>query len=472
MTRPAPPRGSSPGCHRAHGTSVCAAISGHGVTCQQVGPTAEDPDLRRCRRCRCSASGRTHRGSSGRVHLALAWWKRPALTSRTSRRTPPPVPVRRRRGEPRRRAGRAPRPSPPRRARLARDTSGPGPRSSHPRRTIGWRPAAGVAAQTKLPRAGTGRVQRPAVRPTSPPRVDVGGKETRRTVRARPCHPRGRSPGAPGSTTSDIWRRSAGSDACLPTLLRARTMVGEQVEQSGPHSVRLRTVRPTRRDDRSRAVLAVPSRPRLRRALSPPPLTARATGLRPSGVTSLPCAPGRDRPVPPCPGAPPMRKILALTLAAALALAGCSRAAEAPSGRRDPGCRAAPRLLPEHHPRSGADRRRERLLPAGAGLDQADHADVQRGWRRDRRAAGRLARRGLHRLQPGHQRLRQVQRRGRAGDRGLHVRWRPTGREPGHHLARAAQEQDRRDAAGQQHRTSRSRSGLETTSPTGRARTR
>ena len=51
-------------------------------------------------------------------------------------------------------------------------------------------------------------------------------------------------------------------------------------------------------------------------------------------------------------------------------------------------------------------------LPAGAGLHEAHHADLQRGPRGGLGAARRLAGRRLHRLRPGHQRLREEQRRG------------------------------------------------------------
>ena len=112
-----------------------------------------------------------------------------------------------------------------------------------------------------------------------------------------------------------------------------------------------------------------------------------------------------------------LRAALVLAFVAVLALSACSRreTADTPAsggagavGRRHPGRRAAPRLLPEHHPRPRADRRGQRLLPAGAGLDEAHHADLQRGPRRGLRAARQLAGRRLHRLRPGHQRLREV----------------------------------------------------------------
>ena len=142
-------------------------------------------------------------------------------------------------------------------------------------------------------------------------------------------------------------------------------------------------------------------------------------------------------------------------------------------GRRDPGRRAAPRLLPEHHPRPRADRGGQRLLPAGAGLDEAHHPDLQRGPRRGLRAAGQLPGRRLHRLRPGDQRVREEQRRGRPAGRGLHLGRRAARRLPRHHLARAAQGQDRRDAAGGEHAGHRaSRSGSRrTTSRTAPART-
>ena len=77
------------------------------------------------------------------------------------------------------------------------------------------------------------------------------------------------------------------------------------------------------------------------------------------------------------PWLPRLRAALVLAFVAVLALSACSRREDRrhrAAGRsrrvrrRHPGRRAAPRLLPEHHPRAGADRRGQRLLPAGAGL--------------------------------------------------------------------------------------------------------
>ena len=57
----------------------------------------------------------------------------------------------------------------------------------------------------------------------------------------------------------------------------------------------------------------------------------------------------------------------------------------------------------------------ERHLPGGAGRHQARDHHLQRRPGRDRGAALRRHRRHLHRPQPGHQRLRQVQRRRASG---------------------------------------------------------
>ena len=85
------------------------------------------------------------------------------------------------------------------------------------------------------------------------------------------------------------------------------------------------------------------------------------------------------------------------------------------------------------------------------GSTKLDHADLQRGPRRGLRAAGQLPGRRLHRLRPGDQRVREEQRRGRPADRGLHLGRRAARRLARHHLARAAQGQDHRDAAGGEH---------------------
>ena len=82
-------------------------------------------------------------------------------------------------------------------------------------------------------------------------------------------------------------------------------------------------------------------------------------------------------------------------------------------------------------------------VPAGAGQHQAHHPDLQRRRREAvERAARRFAGRRLHRLRPGDQRLRQVQRRGRPADRRGDLRRRPARGQAGDHHPRAAQGQD------------------------------
>ena len=184
---------------------------------------------------------------------------------------------------------------------------------------------------------------------------------------------------------------------------------------------------------------------------------------------------------PPRP-APPPRRPLVLALVAVLALAACSRresrrsrrGGAAPSAAGTPAAELRLGYFPNitHAPALiGVD---ERLLPAGAGLHQAHHPDLQRRPRGGLRAARRLAGRRLHRLRPGHQRLRQEQRRGGPADRRLDLGRRAARGHARHHLARAAQGQDRsRRRRPATPRTSRSRSGSRrTTSPTARARTR
>ena len=289
----------------------------------------------------------------------------------------------------------------------------------------------------------------------------------------------GRSPGAPAV---DYVRTFGGDPAGRTLACRHRyghaRWSGERVRTArGRTPVRARTVRPTRRDDRSRAVLAVPSRPRVRRVLSPPPLTARATGLRPSGVTGLPCALGRDRPVPPCPGAPPMRKILALTLAAALALAGCSRAAEAPSAppaATSPAAELRLGYFPNITHAPALIGVANGFFTQELGSTKLTTQTFNAGGDEVAALLGGSLDAGFIGSSPAINALRQVQRRGRAGDRGLHVRRRPARRAPGHHLARAAQGQDHRDAAEGQHAGRRAEEVAEgaTTSSRVRARTR
>ena len=73
-------------------------------------------------------------------------------------------------------------------------------------------------------------------------------------------------------------------------------------------------------------------------------------------------------------------------------------------------------LLPEHHPRPGGGRRGEGHLRREARRQrQAGDQDLQRRPGRHRGALLRRARRHLHRSEPDHQRLLQVQGRGGPG---------------------------------------------------------
>ena len=94
---------------------------------------------------------------------------------------------------------------------------------------------------------------------------------------------------------------------------------------------------------------------------------------------------------------------------------------------------AAPRLLPERHPRPGHHRRRRRAVPGRPRLERdARPVDVQLRHRGHRGPVLGRHRRLVHRAQPGHQRLRQVRRRRPAHRRRHHVGWRLPDRPRGH----------------------------------------
>ena len=128
-------------------------------------------------------------------------------------------------------------------------------------------------------------------------------------------------------------------------------------------------------------------------------------------------------------------------------------AAAPADGRAGVGRDAAPRLLPQRHPRPGDHRRRHgtvRRRPSATTCDARD-VDVQLGHRGDRGAVLRAHRRQLHRPEPGDQRLRQVRRRGAAHRRRHHVRRRLARRPRGHRLARRPRRRDARHAVARQH---------------------
>ncbi len=128
------------------------------------------------------------------------------------------------------------------------------------------------------------------------------------------------------------------------------------------------------------------------------------------------------------------------------------RAGVGPRTRRRPGprCPAAPRLLPEHHPRRRPHRRAERAVRAEPRPDQARDPDLQRGPRGDRRPARELDRHRLHRLRPGDQRL-QAEPRRHPRDLRRHVGRRPARRAARHHEPAAAPGEEDRDAAAREH---------------------
>ncbi len=133
-------------------------------------------------------------------------------------------------------------------------------------------------------------------------------------------------------------------------------------------------------------------------------------------------------------------------------LLACRRGPGRPAGRRRPGRRAAPGLLPQHHPRPRAHRRRQGPLRPGAGLDEAHHArrSTPAPTRSPRCSAARWtpgssapARRSTRSPSPNGEAVRLIA--------GSTVGRRPARRHARHHHARAAQGQDHRHPAGRQH---------------------
>ena len=168
-----------------------------------------------------------------------------------------------------------------------------------------------------------------------------------------------------------------------------------------------------------------------------------------------------------------MRKILALTLAAALALAGCSRAAEAPSAptaATSPAAELRLGYFPNITHAPALIGVANGFFAKELGSTKLTTQTFNAGPEEVSALLGGSLDAGLHRLQPGDQRVRQVQRRGRPAHRGLDVRRRPARRLARHHLARPAQGQDHRDAAAGQHAGRRAEEVAEGAQPRARHR--